>query len=45
MNKMSRRMNDEWDKEKLAEFCKLDRWLEPDEALAMGLIDEIINEK
>ena len=45
MRKMAARMNDDWDEEDLAAFCELDRWLEPEEALEMGLIDEIVKER
>ena len=45
MRKMAARMNDDWNAERLAEFCELDRWLEPEEALEMGLIDEIVKER
>ena len=45
MNKMAARCNDDWDAERLAKLCEEDIWLEPEEALAMGLIDEIIKER
>ena len=45
MTKMAKRCNDDWDAEKLAKLCEEDIWLEPEEALAMGLIDEIIRER
>ena len=45
MTKMAARCNDEWDAERLAKLCEEDIWLEPEEALAMGLIDEIIKER
>jgi ATP-dependent Clp protease protease subunit len=45
MNKMAARCNDDWDAERLAKLCEEDIWLEPEEALEMGLIDEIIKER
>ena len=45
MNKMAARCNDDWDAEKLAKLCEEDIWLEPEDALEMGLIDEIIKER
>ena len=45
MTKMAARCNDDWDAERLAKLCEEDIWLEPEEALAMGLIDEIIKER
>ena len=45
MTKMAKRCNDECDVKKLAKLCEEDIWLEPEEALAMGLIDEIIRER
>ena len=37
MTKMAARCNDDWDAERLAKLCEEDIWLEPEEALAMGL--------
>ena len=45
MTKMAARCNDDWDAERLAKLCEEDIWLEPEEALEMGLIDEIIKER
>lgn len=45
MTKMAARCNDEWDAERLAKLCEEDIWLEPEDALEMGLIDEIIKER
>ena len=45
MTKMAARCNDDWDAERLAKLCEEDIWLEPEEALEMGLIDEIIRER
>ena len=45
MTKMAARCNDDWDAERLAKHCEEDIWLEPEEALEMGLIDEIIKER
>ena len=45
MTKMAARCNDEWNAEKLAKLCEEDIWLEPEDALGMGLIDEIIKER
>ena len=42
MTKMAARCNDDWDTERLAKLCEEDIWLEPEDALEMGLIDEII---
>ena len=45
MTKMAARCNDDWDTERLAKLCEEDIWLEPEEALELGLIDEIIKER
>ena len=45
MTKMAARCNDDWDAERLAKLCEEDIWLEPEDALEMGLIDEIIKER
>ena len=45
MTKMAARCNDDWNAERLAKLCEEDIWLEPEEALEMGLIDEIIKER
>ena len=45
MTKMAARCNDDWDTERLAKLCEEDIWLEPEDALEMGLIDEIIKER
>ena len=45
MTKMAARCNDDWNAERLAKLCEEDIWLEPEDALEMGLIDEIIKER
>lgn len=45
MTKMAKRCNEDWTPERLAKLCEEDIWLEPEEALEMGLIDEIIKER
>ena len=45
MTKMAKSTNGKVTKEDLAKLCEEDIWLEPEEALEMGLIDEIIKER
>jgi ATP-dependent Clp protease protease subunit len=45
MRKMAERSNGKISQEELAEMCKLDIWMEPEEALELGFIDEIIKER
>ena len=45
MRKMAKSTNGKVTEEELAKMCYEDIWLEPEEALEMGLIDEIINER
>jgi ATP-dependent protease ClpP protease subunit len=45
MRKMAERSNGKISQEELAEMCKLDIWMEPEEALEYGFIDEIIKER
>lgn len=45
MRKMAATTNGKISQEELAKLCYEDIWLEPDEALEMGLIDEIIHER
>jgi ATP-dependent Clp protease protease subunit len=45
MRKMAERSCGKITQEELAEMCKEDIWLEPEEAFDMGFIDEIIRER
>ena len=45
MSKMAARSNGKVDKDELAKMCYEDIWLEPEDALELGLIDEIIKER
>lgn len=45
MRKMAARSNGKISEEELAEMCKEDIWMEPEEALEYGFIDEIIKER
>ena len=45
MRKMAERSCGKITQEELAEMCKEDIWLEPEEAFDMGFIDEIIKER
>ena len=45
MKKMAASTNGKTSAEELAKICYEDIWLEPEEALEMGLIDEIIHER
>jgi ATP-dependent Clp protease protease subunit len=45
MRKMAARSNGKISQEELAQMCFEDIWMEPEDALAYGFIDEIINER
>jgi ATP-dependent Clp protease protease subunit len=45
MRKMAERSNDKITQEELAKMCEEDVWMEPEEALKFGFIDEIIKER
>ena len=45
MRKMAASTNGKISEEELAKLCYEDIWLEPEEALEMGLIDEVIEER
>jgi ATP-dependent protease ClpP protease subunit len=45
MRKMAASTNGKIAEEDLAKMCYEDIWLEPEEALELGLIDEIIQER
>ena len=45
MRKMATSTNRKTSEEDLAKMCYEDIWLEPEEALELGLIDEIIKER
>ena len=45
MRKMAASTNGKISEEELAKLCYEDIWLEPEEALELGLIDEIIKER
>jgi ATP-dependent protease ClpP protease subunit len=45
MRKMAARSEGKINEEQLAKMCEEDIWMEPEEALELGFIDEIIKER